>query len=677
MIVATAGHVDHGKSTLIAALTGQRTDRLPEEQRRGMTIEAGYAHADLGAGVVVDFVDLPGHERYLHHLLAGIAAADVALLVVAADDGPMPQTHEHLALLRALGRACIVPVLSKVDRVDAARAAEVRAAVRQALGTHSLAAAEMLEVCAPRGEGLEALRERLRAIHRALPARDESGGFRLAVDRLFVRSGAGLVATGTVLSGRAGVGDEVHALPSGAALRVRALQRHGQAVAHATAGQRVALNVVPLAGEQLAVERGDWLVAPALAEPTRRLDVRWAPATGLPHGPVGPDLQPPEVWPAPPPLSSAHSLPAPRAAAHLHIGNTVRQVRIVPLGDGAHAQLLLDRPVSALHGDRFVLRDAAAQRLLAGGRVLDPAPPVRGRARVQRLAELQALAADTPAQALAGLLACRREGVEAQAFALSWNLPANALEAVAAQTGAVSIARPGGTRLVSAKAWQALIDAVPRLLAQAHRDEPASRGLSDDALHRALKGTPAHAARTDPAARAGHAASTAQWADASLRRAALEHLRRGGVIERDGFAWRLPGHEARLSEADAVQLRRVVAVMVPHGLRPPPLGEIAASLGLPLPEAAAFLQRAASLGHLVQIAKNRFFLPATLQALVEVARATAAASPDGRFEVIPFRDRSGIGRNLSIQVLEHFDRMHITRFAHERRSMVDDAAARR
>jgi len=659
MIVATAGHVDHGKSTLIAALTGQRTDRLPEEQRRGMTIEAGYAHADLGNGAVIDFVDLPGHERYLHHLLAGVAAADVTLVVVAADDGLMPQTHEHLALLRALGRARIVPVLSKVDRVDAARVAEVAAAVTQALAGHGFDGVEPLEVCAPRGQGLEALRKCLQEMHLALPPRDESGGFRLAVDRLFVRSGAGLVATGTVLCGRAGVGDELRVLPSGAALRVRALQRHRQAVAHAGAGQRVALNVVPLAGEQPLLERGDWLVAPTLAWPTRRIDVCWASVKA----------------PPPPGLVVGlgfEAVPAPRAAVQLHLGNTVRPARIVPIGEGAHgqhAQLLLDRPVSALHGDRFVLRDAAAQRLLGGGVVLDCAPPARGRARAQRLAELQALATDAPAQALGGLLACRREGLDGAAFALNWNLPPHTLDALAAQTGAVRIAHGGGTRLVGAAAWQALVDAVPHLLAQVHRDQPASRGLSDDALHRALRGGWDHTGQSFPPGRATPSL------DAALRRAAIEHLRRHGVIERDGFAWRLPGHEARLSEPDAARLQRVIAVLAPHGLRPPPLGEIAASLELPLPEAAAFLQRAAALGHLVQIAKNRFFLPATLQALVEVARATAAASPDGRFEVIPFRDRSGIGRNLSIQVLEHFDRVHITRFANERRSMVDDTRA--
>ncbi len=645
MIVATAGHVDHGKSSLVFAITGQRTDRLPEEQQRGMTIEAGYTHADLGDGAVLDLVDLPGHERYLRHLLAGIAAADVALLVVAADDGPMPQTHEHLALLRALGLAHVLPVLSKIDRVDAPRLAEARAAVLDLLQEQGFDAASVYEVCAPKGLGLDPLRERLREHHRASPPRDSDGGFRLAVDRVFTRTGAGLVVTGTALSGDLATGDELRVAPVGGAARVRGLQRHGQPVPTVRAGERCAVNLSPLAGDRLEVARGDWLVTPALLAPTRRLDVRWQPArhAAAGHGPQNAKERPQHCL--------LPTLPRDRLL-HLHLGNATRAVRLVPLGDAGHAQLLLDRPVSALHGDRFVLRDPAAQRLVGGGTVLDAFAPARGRAAPRRLAELDALAAPTPAEALAQLLTVRREGVEWPAFAANRNLPAEASRAMAATTGAIALPHAEGLRLLGAVAWHALLAAIPRVLAESHAREPASRGLTDAALHEAL----------------------AALADRPLHRAALGELQRLGHVERDGFVWRIPGHMARLSEADAALLQRVAALMQAHGLRPPPPGELAPQLGLPLPETTTFLERAAGLGHLVQIARNRFFLPETLRALVEVARETAAASPDGRFEVIPFRDRAGIGRNLSIQVLEHFDRVRITRFVNERRAMVDGPA---
>ncbi|MBL8345949.1 MAG: SelB C-terminal domain-containing protein, partial [Rubrivivax sp.] len=334
---------------------------------------------------------------------------------------------------------------------------------------------------------------------------------------------------------------------------------------------------------------------------------------------------------------------------HLHLGNAVRAARLVLLDGNGHAQLLLDRPMSALRGDRFVLRDPAAQRLLGGGTVLDAFAPARGRATPRRLAELEALAAPAPAAALAALLALRPEGVKWPAFAANWNLPADAGSALAAATASVALPHAQGLRLLAAPAWQALLAAIPRVLADSHAHETASRGLTDAALHEAL----------------------AALADRPLHRAALDALQREGRIERDGFVWRCPGHVARLTEADAALLQRVTALLQADGLRPPPPGEIAPLLDLPLPQTLAFLQRAATLGHLVQIAKNRFFLPATLQALVQVARETAAAAPDGRFEVIPFRDRSGIGRNLSIQVLEYFDRVRITRFVNERRSMAD------
>lgn len=640
MIVATAGHVDHGKSSLVRALTGQSTDRLPEEQRRGMTIEPGYAHALLGDGDVIDFVDLPGHERYLRHLLAGIAAADLALLVVAVDDGPMPQTLDHLALLRALRIPRVLAVLSKVDRADAARVAEVAGAVHHLLHKHGFAAAPAFEVCAPRGQGLEALRDHLRsqidAHRRARPA-DDDRGFRLAVDRVFTRSGAGLVVTGTVLSGRVGATDELRVAPAGTAVRVRGLQVHGTPVASARTGQRCAMNLAPLAGERLGVERGDWLVAPPLFAPTRRLDVRWQPAPeGSDEGAGG----------------TSRSTPSSRPL-HLHLGHAVRMARLIPLGESHYAQLLLDQPVSAQRGDRFVLRDPAAQRLVGGGTVLDAFAPARARATPRRVAELEALAEPTPAAALARLLALRQEGVEWPAFAANWNLPVGASSTLAAATGSTTVPHAAGRRLLGAGAWQALLAEIPRLLAESHAREPASRGLTDAALHEALAGL----------------------ADRPLHRAALSQLQREGHIERDGFVWRCPGHVAKLSDDDAALLQRVAALMQAHGLRPPPPGELAPQLGLPLPETTAFLQRAAALGHLVQIAKNRFFLPATLQSLMEVARETAAVSPDGRFEVIPFRDRSGIGRNLSIQVLEYFDRMRITRFVNERRAMAQDVTA--
>lgn len=630
MIVATAGHVDHGKTSLVLALTGIDTDRLPEEKRRGLTIEPGFAHADLGGPDLVGFVDVPGHERFVRHMLAGVSAVDFALIVVAADDGPMPQTLEHLIVLDLLELSRGAVVVTKVDRVPPARVAEVRTQVERLLAPTSLRGAPVFPVSTLTGEGIAALRGHLAAEQLALPVHELGGLVRFSIDRSFSRPGAGLIVTGTVLSGQVHVGDELRVSPSGSDTRVRGLQVHGQDAATASAGQRCALNLVAAGADRTALERGDWLVAPSLQAPTSRIDVglRW--------------------------LASAAKPLFSDARLQLHLGSTVRTVRAVPLserhiepGTTGIVQLVLDRPVSALHGDRIVLRDAAAQCIVGGGRVLDPFAPARGRSKPERLADLAALSEPDPARALARLSAGHPEGVEWPPFALARNLDAEAWRRWPGAAELIAIAHADGLRLLNQAQWKALQSLVVAVLANAHAAQPDSVGLAEAALLQSM-GT---------------------GADTALRRAALRAQLQVGAVVRDGFVLRLPSHAARLRPEDEALLAQVVTIMQPFGLRPPPPGALAPLLAMELKATTAFLQRAAALGHLVQVAKNRFFLPATIHVLVEVARACAVAAPDGRFDAKSFRDRSGIGRNLTIQLLEFFDRCGITRYAGERRSM--------
>ena len=633
MIVATAGHVDHGKTSLVLALTGVDTDVLPEEKRRGMTIEPGFAHAELEPGATVTFVDVPGHERFIRNMLAGVAAIDFALLVVAADDGPMPQTLEHLAVLDLLGIARGAVALSKIDRVDPERVRQVRSAVAAHLEGSTLSAAPLFALSAQTGEGVEALRTHLAAVQRTLPPHAPGGAFRLAVDRRFMQPGAGTVVAGAVLSGCVHVGDQVVISPAGHAARVRALQVQGREVGDAQAGQRCALNLAPMAGERLEVERGDWIVAPSAHAPTARLDATLRVLASMPAA-----------------LKAGASL-------QFHLGAAACAARVLPLsarqlepGATGPVQIVLGAPVSALHGDRFVLRDPAAHRLVGGGVVLDPFAPGRRRGSPEHLLDLQARARPAP-QALEALLALHGEGVEWPRFAQSMNLDAQAQQAVRSQVSAHEVAHAGGLRLVAPSHWQSLRARVPQALAQWHAQVPDSLGMTEAALLEAL----------------------APAADAVVRRAAIRAERADQRIVRDGFLFRLPGHAARLSPQDAARLRQVVCVMQPFGLRPPALGELASLLNLPLAEAAAFLERAAALGHLVRVAKNRFFLPATIVELLEIARRAAAEASDGRFDAAGFRDRSGIGRNLSIQLLEFFDRSGMTRFIGNRRLILQAA----
>ncbi|MBL8333697.1 MAG: selenocysteine-specific translation elongation factor [Rubrivivax sp.] len=607
MILAVAGHVDHGKTTLVRALTGVDTDRLPEERRRGMSIEPGFAPLALADGRCIDVVDLPGHAGWLRQALAGMAAADAALLVVAADDGPMPQTDEHAAALALLQVPLAAVAITKVDRVDPERLAALHAELAQrwpAVPQHAVVAAT--------GQGLDTLRARLQA----LPARcwNTAGAARFWVDRAFAAPGVGTVATGTLVAGRLALGDSLLRAPDGPPVRVRGLQRHGRAVASALAGDRCALALAGVEVAQLA--RGDALVAPGLAGGSRRIDVRLQ---------AGDDAAPVGEW-------------------QLHLGTAVQPVRLAA-GPGPFARVLLPRPLPALRGDRLLLRDPATRRL-QGGEVIDPDPPPRGRRSPVRLQALQAAAEPDARAALAALLLAQPDGVHWPGFVRCWNLGDGA-DALRQAVPHHAVADGDGLRLLAPDTWQRLLDAVDQALARQHAAEPQALGVDEAQLHRLLQ--PPVPPR--------------------LAQAALRQRVADGAVRRTGPWLALAGHVPEPDAADQALMQRLQPVLDAPNLRPPPLGELAALLGLPVPEAEAQLLRLARRGHLVRVARKRYFLPHTLQALEQRVHETAAAAPDGVIEPTAFRDRSGVGRNLSIELLEHFDRRGLTRLRAGRRTL--------
>lgn len=650
MIVATAGHVDHGKTTLVQALTGVRTDRLAEEQRRGMTIDLGFAYATIDASRLGDeagaepmaFVDVPGHERFVRNMLAGVAAIDLALLVVAADDGPMPQTHEHLAILTLLGVPRLVVALSKTDRVVPERLVQARGEIAALLAGGPYAAAPVFALAINHpgagtdasditdtmaGTGVPALRKCLAELARGLAQRRTAGHFRLAIDRSFTLTGAGRIVTGTVLSGEVRVEDAVVVSPQGISLRVRGLHAQNRRAEVARAGQRCALNLAGVELKRSDPERGDWVVAPAAHAPTDRLDVQLRVLA-----------------------SEARPLNQ-RVALQLHLGAAAVNARVAALGgaalapgDEGRAQLVLDRPVSAAHGDRFILRDAAANRTLAGGWVIDPAGPARGRSRPPRLAQLAALALPDAGQALAALLADAADGVDLQHFARARNLtPAEAAQ-LQRQQALWLIASEAGPLGLSPAHGQAWRERVLAALDRWHAAHPDSLGPDDAALRAALA-VPTGATRVR-----------------AVLRAVLAALVDEGLLVCEGLRHRRSGHRAEIAEADQALLARVHALLQPAGLRPPIVGELATSLGLPLDEVREFLVRMAQRGLLVRVAPNRFYRPETVLELVAQARALAAERADGSCDAAAYRDRTGIGRNLTVQVLEFLDRAGFTRF---------------
>ena len=650
MIVGTAGHVDHGKTTLIGALTGIDTDRLAEEKRRGMSIDLGFAHADLGDGTIVSFVDVPGHDRFIRNMAAGVAAVDLALLVVAADDGPMPQTREHVAILEWLGVPHCIVALTKVDRVERPQVDAARAATAVLLAPTRYAGAPIVAVAAPTGSGLDELRAALRqAAFVKGASKQPSGCFRLAIDRHFTLAGAGTVVTGTVVAGRCAVGDTLVVTPHGTPVRVRGIEVHGRALDAVCAGERCALNLAGAELKRTSIARGDWVVDTDAHAPTDRLDVRLGADRDL-ERPLRHD-----------------------ALLQLHLGTASVGARVALLerrpleaGSAALAQLVLDRPIGALHGDRFIVRDAAHHRLAGGGIVIDPFVRARGRARPERLAELGALEEPNAAEALAALLARTLAPIDLDRFGQARNLDTSETDEVLRNIRALTVVRghriadgtasppPGAAASlwgVATPRWLALRDALVARLDALHAAEPERIGATEPELAQQLRADPLY----------------------PLIPAALAALRADGTIVRDGFCVRRPAHRAQLSDADQALLDRVGVQLQSAGLRPPIVGDLATALATPLPTLLGDLVSLARRGHLVQVAKNRFFLPATVHALGDIAADLAReAGPDG-FDAAAFRDRSGIGRNLTIEVLEHLDRTGVTHFRDGRRRMVGAA----
>jgi selenocysteine-specific elongation factor len=437
VIVATAGHIDHGKTALVKALTGVDTDRLPEEKARGISIDLGFAYWRTPEGHLVGFVDVPGHERFVHNMLAGVCGIDFVMLLVAADDGVMPQTREHLDIVDLLGIRNGVLVVTKGDRVDGERLADVSNEVSELVADTALARAPLVVTSATTGAGIPELREILATAARATYSRRTTGRrFRFAVDRAFSVVGSGTVVTGTVFDGSVKTGDKLLVSPSGIPVRVRGIQKAGERVETAQSGERCALNLSGI--ERSQAHRGDWVLDPTLHAPGDAIDVEVRVLAGCKQ-------------------ALRHYTPV-----HLHLGTQDVNARVllrrgvaVEPGRSGFARIVASRPVSGLHGDRFILRDQSAQRTLAGGMVLDAFPPPR-RAPVRLFEQrMQALQLG-PAAALAALARGNPAGETATVFCRNFNLGAEALQRVLAQSDLVLLTpADGAPRIVTAAQAQA------------------------------------------------------------------------------------------------------------------------------------------------------------------------------------------------------------------------------
>jgi len=626
MIVGTAGHIDHGKTALVRALTGVDTDRLPEEKRRGISIELGYAFLDLPGSGRIGFVDVPGHERLVHTMLAGASGIDVALFVVAADDGPMPQTLEHLAVLSLLGveEGCVA--LTKIDRVDEARVREVEQQVGKLVEGTPLHDAPIVRTSVVTGSGIETLREWLaQAAARRVAALHVVHGFRMPIDRVFTVKGAGTVVTGSGASGRVRAGDELAVVPGGSRVRVRSLHVNGQPAASGGTGERIALQIAGLSTDQVA--RGQWLCDPAVAIETDRVDARLT------------------VW------QGERSALRVGTTVHLHHGTSdivatvamLEDRRDIAPGETAFVQLVLRERSALWRGDRMVLRDASAQRTVAGARVLDPAPPRRYRRTPQRLALLAAHAQTAPAERLREAIRVSADGVDLRGWSRSeaWvadpPLPSEDAEARNGFVIAPSHLAHAGKRLIET-------------MAGFHERFPDQPGIASDRARRMV-------APSMPAA---------GWDRVVAREA------QAGRLTLRGPLMALAAHDTQLSLMD----ERIAHAALPHivagGLDPPWLRAIAKHVGEPESALRGALVRMARRGELHQVVPDLFYAHAVMAPLAQAVRELAAQH--GAVTAAQLRDRTGLRRKRAVQVLEYFDRiglLHRVGDAHKLRPGAD------
>lgn len=599
MIIATAGHIDHGKSALVAALSGRRMDRRPAEQRRGITLDLGFAPLELADGLVAGMIDVPGHEDLIRTMAAGASGVDAAVLVVAADEGIMPQTEEHLLVLEQLGVPCGIPVVSKCDLVDDDWAALVLGEVAARTARSSVAFSAPIAVSARTGTGLDALRAMLAGLRDRGRLRHRDDLFRLPVDRVFSVAGTGTVVTGSCWSGSIAVGAEVRVLPGEARARVRGIESHGRAVDHAAPGERTALALAGIARDALA--RGSIIVgADAPWTASTRLDARVA-------------------------LAPAARECARRTRVHFLTGTAETAAWMlprVPMSGGGEgpARLVLDRPMALRAGDRFLLRSASPARPIGGGVVLDPFPP-------PRTAWTEDLAHEDAGRRLRALVLRRRDGAAASELPLLTGLPPRSADRLARTDP--ELARVGD-RFVSVHALASARDRLLDALHRHHGARPADAGMPLETLRRE--------------------GGAAPW----LVEAALRGAERGGALVIEGALARAPGFRPRVAGGDAV-VRDAVRRLECAGLAPPSIGELAAETRRD--DMPAILRVAASSGLVVPVERDRFF---ARKALDEFEAALRELGGAGEIGVGALRNRLGISRKFLIPLLEWSDREGIT-----------------
>ena len=620
VIVGTAGHIDHGKSALVKALTGIDPDRLKEEQLRGITIDLGFGHLEL-QGVQIGFVDVPGHEKFVKNMLAGVGGIDCVLLVVAADESIMPQTREHFDICRLLGIHSGIVAITKIDLVEPELVELVREEIAAAVRGSFLDAAEVIPVSSKTGEGLEQLKEAIRRVSLSLPTRPTDRLLRMPIDRAFTMRGFGTVVTGTMTSGRIHREEEVELMPGARIAKVRGIQVHGHPTDGAEAGQRTAVNLQGLDLSQ--VERGMCITAPHLFRATQLLDAHL------------------ELLPGARPLRNFSKVRFHQGTSEVLARVAILEQSVLEPGKAAYAQFRLDAPALCLMGDSFIIRQFSPATTIGGGRILNPNPPKHRVTDRHAPPLLQKMESTNPSKKIAGLITMHpRQVMDIRELIGCTGLPETELKSIvaAAATAGELVEVPGPVPLlVIPGVIETLRENTVALIARFHQERPLVRGISREELRsRVFEGLPPE-----------------------VFRFVLEKLAEGKKIAVQEDMIALYGREVQLSPAESKIKESIEALLHKAGWQPPSLTDLSGMVPGDPVEIRKICFWMLKERILIRISEELIYHRATLEEMKNRIRTRYSAG--ARFGVAEFKELFELTRKHAIPLLEYLDRERITR----------------
>lgn len=626
IIVGTAGHIDHGKTSLVKALTGVDTDRLPEEKQRGITVDLGFAEISIG-DMHFGFVDVPGHERFVKNMLAGASGLDIVMLVIAADEGVMPQTREHFDICRLLGVKAGIIVLTKSDLVDAETQELARLDVADLVSSSFLENAPVIVVSSRSSSGIEDLKKTLVVVASELPVRNDDLITRLPIDRSFSIKGFGAVVTGTLASGTLTEGADIELLPSKNKVRVRGVQTHGRSVKTATAGQRVAVNLGGI--DHSKVERGMLLAAPGVLRPTQIFDAEI------------------EV------LADAAKPIRTRQRVWIHIGTVAALARVqvlneageISAGEKGFVQIRLESPIVAVPNERFIVRRYSPQVTIAGGCVVDNSASKHRRKELSHVREYlsnlsHAGSASAKAELLiatAGSSGLNFDGLRART-GLRKDLVETAIESLVSDG---RVANAGG-RFVEKRVFEGLKASVETAVGDFHKSDPLAKGISREALSEKIF----------------------KYLPTEIFQTVIEELESGGTLALDRESVRLSAYRTTLSPAETVLKDKLFNVYRTAGLEVPKVEDVlnGAIIGTAFSrnDARKFFQLFLDSGEIVKVSEEFYFLKSEIAKLVEKLKQFANSKSDRSLDMAEFKDIAGVSRKYAIPLIEYFDRERVT-----------------